>query len=227
MIKPNSHFKILLLSLGLLTPSCGRKLDQVQTPAKNKLNSDDAVVTDPVNCPSQAKCDQPTGKLVDENGSPIASKTAVVGETVNWTFQVETTAIAGRLLVAPVTYPTWATFQAGSQKGSKILTGVPDQSITSGSLTFVIRDMVRCQQFEAGDVSKCTDTQKTLQHSDQQATVSYSVSNSPNTVPGSQTGVTCTQSTNAAGKAGTLISIFNPTVGGVISQFGSTKTTCK
>jgi hypothetical protein len=190
-----------LILLALMTTGCGKREQKVQTITTNSKKtsgsqtasgSDWTNINDP-SCSAASSCNKVEFKLSSNgsaapstssssdsstgtsttNASDPSSLSATVGDAVEWNFALETTAVAGRLLIASSQIPPWAKFETDTA-GVKI-SGKPNQYTAAGQLIFKVRDMVRCKVSEK-DIAICKDL-KTDTKYDESVSFNYSILN--------------------------------------------------
>ncbi|MCX6119730.1 MAG: hypothetical protein NT027_19515 [Proteobacteria bacterium] len=153
-----NKFKLCLFALGTMTSlasSCGRKEQKIQTlsttaTATGSDGSSTAALqslTDPT-CTSSKSCKEAQFKIIDDTGKEPDGLNAKVGKEIEWTFQLSTKSIEGRLLVATKQYPIWADIKNGTKTGSKIIFGTPSKPSKDGEIIFIVRDMMKCKVSE-------------------------------------------------------------------------------
>lgn len=195
MIYPGLKINAVLTvsCLAILTASCGRSEQKVRPKTSSSTTENEGesgkgptgkpaaeAAKDP-SCLSAEKCPAVNFTIVDETGVVPVSKAAKIGSPVKWSFKVQSSAVAGRLLIAEKQFPSWATIAVGSSPGSKEVAGTPNEANAQGELIFIVRDMIKCKVTEK-ESSVCSDVDKNLPY-DKIVTIKYTVSTSGAAAP--------------------------------------------
>jgi hypothetical protein len=158
----------IFVALVSFSAGCGNRSQKIQPQTTSTNNSESAktsnasksalaALTDPL-CPSKNKCPDPSFKLVDSSGKELAALSGKLNEDVQWHAEIDSEAKAGRLKLSMRDIPVWAIISKGDEAGVKVLKGKPNQKTTKSSMTFVVRDMMKCKlNTPEADWDKCLD----------------------------------------------------------------------